>query len=135
MNYWQPSIDRWILQEADTTPFPSTANTQMNASNSERQSHLFGADLMSGGVPVKSEEEEDVFDRLSKPYHGIRTFSELKRKIHESIENIYNLSRVKDDNKVVSNPYEAIKVIMDNPDLKAMLDIASDEIKKRFVSI
>lgn len=130
MNYWQPLIDNWLLKESEGTPLPP-----MNANNSERQSHLFGADLMSGGVPVKSEEEEDVFDKISTPYKGIRTFKELKTKIHESIENIYNLSKVKDDNKVVSNPYEAIKVIMDNPDLKAMLDIASDEIKKRFVSI
>jgi hypothetical protein len=134
MNLWQPSIDRWIIKESDS-PLPSTTNASMNGNDSSRQSHLFGADLMSGGVPVKSEEEEDVYDKLSTSYKGIGTFSELKKKIHESVENIYNLSKIKDDNKVVSNPYEAIKVIMDNPDLKAMLDIASNEIKKRFVSI
>jgi hypothetical protein len=134
MNYWQPPIDKWLLQEAEAG-LPSTNSVSSNASPSERQSHLFGADHMAGGVPVKSEEEEDVYDRISPSYKGIRTFSELKRKIHETIENIFNLSKVEDNNKVVSNPYEAIKVIMDNPDLKAMLDIASNEIKKRFVSI
>lgn len=133
MNLWQPSIDRWIIKESDS-PLPSTTSAQMNGNDSSRQSHLFGADLMSGGVPVKSEEEEDVYDKLSVSYKGIKTFSELKRKIHETVENVFNLSKIKDDNKIVSNPYEAIKVILDNPDLKAMLDIASDEIKKRFVS-
>lgn len=134
MNLWQPSIDRWIIQEFDTTT-PSTTDAQMNASNSERQSHLFGADLMSGGVPVKSEEEEDVFDKLSTPYKGIKTFSELKRRIHETVESVFSLSKIEDDNRVVSNPYGAIQTILDSPDFKAMLDVASNEIKKRFVSI
>jgi hypothetical protein len=134
MNLWQPSIDRWIIQEFDTTT-PSTTDAQMNANNSERQSHLFGADLMSGGVPVKSEEEEDVFDKLSTPYKGIKTFSELKRKIHETVESVFSLSKIEDDNRVVSNPYGAIQTILDSPDFKAMLDVASNEIKKRFVSI
>jgi hypothetical protein len=134
MNLWQPSIDRWIIQEFDTTT-PSTTDAQMNANNSERQSHLFGADLMSGGVPVKSEEEENVFDKLSTPYKGIKTFSELKRKIHETVESVFNLSKIEDDNRVVSNPYGAIQTILDSPDFKAMLDVASNEIKKRFVSI
>lgn len=134
MNYWQPSIDRWILQESDT-PFPSTANTRMNANDSSRQSHLFGADLMSGGVPVKSEEEEDVHDKLSQPYKGITTLHTLQEKIHEVLERVYTLSKIDKDSRVNSNPYGVIKNFLDSPDLKTMLDIASDEIKKRFVSV
>ena len=136
MNYWQPLIDNWMLKESENIPFSSTTNTQMNANNSERQSHLFGSDLMSGGVPVKSEEAEDVYDKLSQPYKGIKTLQELRKKIHENIEHVFNLSKTDDGStKVVSNPYEAIKNILDSPDLKTMLDIASEEIKKRFVSI
>jgi hypothetical protein len=134
MNLWQPSIDRWIIKESDLSS-PSTTNASMNSNDSSRQSHLFGADLMSGGVPVKSEEEEDVFDKLSTPYKGIKTFSELKRKIHETVESVFSLSKIEDDNRVVSNPYGAIQTILDSPDFKAMLDVASNEIKKRFVSI
>lgn len=135
MNYWQPSIDRWILQEAENTPFPSTANNQMNGNDSSRQSHLFGADLMAGGVPVKSEEEEDAYDMLPTPYKGIKTLEELKRKIHEVVENMYDLSKTdKFAYKTSSNPYELIKGALNHPDFRAMLDIAEEEIKRRFVS-
>jgi hypothetical protein len=133
MNYWQPHIDNWLLKEADAS-FPPTTNMSSNASQSERQSHLFGADLMAGGVPVKSEEEEDVYDRLSTPYKGMKSLTELRKKIHEIVENAFNLSKIGDTRTVVSNPYEVIKNILDSPDLKTMLDIASEEIKKRFVS-
>ena len=137
MNYWQPPIDNWLLQEAEAG-FPPATSVSSNASQSDRQSHLFGSDHMAGGVPVKSEEEEDVYDKLSTPYKGILTFNRLKEQINQVIGDIYNLSKVdKDNNHDLSgrNPYEAMKTMLDNPDLKAMLEIASNEIKKRLVSI
>jgi hypothetical protein len=127
MNYWQPPIDNWLLKEADAG-FPPTTSMSSNASQ----------DHMAGGVPVKSEEEEDIYDKLSTPYKGILTLNRLKEQINQVIGDIYNLSKVDKDNKYDlsgRNPYEAIKTMLDNPDLKAMLDIASEEIKKRLVSI
>jgi hypothetical protein len=124
MNYWQPAIDRWILQEAE-------------AGFSDRQPHLFGTDHLAG-VPVKSEEEEDVYDKLSTPYKGILTLKRLKEQINQVIGDIYDLTKVDKDNKYDlsgKNPYEAIKTMLDNPDLKAMVEIASNEIKKRQVSV
>ena len=59
----------------------------------------------------------------------------MKRKIHETVESVFSLSKIEDDNRVVSNPYGAIQTILDSPDFKARLDVASNEIKKRFVSI
>jgi len=123
-NFWQPSIDNWILKEND-------ANNSAVDNNSK-----FSGDFMAGGsnfpLPVKSEEEEE-FDKLKQSYKGITTFSRLKDQINQILEDIYNLSKVDKDNKGV-NPYENIIQMMDNPDLKSMLEIASNEIKEKNLS-
>jgi hypothetical protein len=50
------------------------------------------------------------------------------------LEDIYGLSKVEKDSDNSTNPYEKIIQMIQNPDLKAMLDIASDEIKKKNLS-
>jgi hypothetical protein len=136
-NYWQPLIDSWILQEADAST-PSTTITPPNASNSHMNMNVFGSDIMSKGVPVKSEEEEEKVDKISQPYKGIKTLYRLKDQIDQILGDIYNLSKSAKENKHhvanENNPYEIIKNMLDNPDLKTMLEIASEEIKKRKVS-
>jgi rubrerythrin len=92
-----------------------------------------GADQMAGGMPVKNEEEEE-HDKLETPYKGMRTLSRLKDQINQILEDIYGLSKIDKDHKDTTNPYEKIIQMMDNPDLKAMLEIASDEIKKKNLS-
>lgn len=111
-NYWQPNIDNWILNET-------------NAS--------YGIDQMAGGIPVKQEEEEE-YEKLEQPYKGITTLSRLKDQINRLLEDIYGLSKTDKDHKDTTNPYEKIIQMMDNPDLKTMLEIASNEIKKKNLS-
>jgi hypothetical protein len=57
----------------------------------------------------------------------------LKEQINQILEDAYGLSKVDKGDKS-SNPYEKIINILDNPDLKTMLDIASDELKKKNLS-
>jgi hypothetical protein len=123
-NFWQPSIDNWILKENDANNSAIDANSK------------FSGDFMAGGsnfpLPVKSEEEEN-HDTLKQSYKGITTFSRLKDQINRVLEDVYNLSKVDKENKGI-NPYENIIQMLDNPDLKSMLDIASNEIKEKNLS-
>lgn len=123
-NYWQPNIDNWILNENDADAFSSSPNSK------------YGGDYMAGGskfpLPVKSEEEEEKHDKLKQSYKGITTLSRLKEQINQVLEDICNLSKTDhNDYKSKNNPYEVIIQMIDNPDLKTMLNIASDEIKQR----
>jgi len=121
-SYWQPNIDNWILNENDAGAYQAGVNMSYG-----------GADQMAGGMPVKNEEEEE-HDKLETPYKGMRTLSRLKDQINQILEDIYGLSKIDKDHKDTTNPYEKIIQMMDNPDLKAMLEIASDEIKKKNLS-
>jgi len=120
-NYWQPSIDNWIINENDATAFGSNMN------------FAFSNDIMAKGVPVKSEEEEE-HDKLKTPYRGITTLSKLREKIKETIEHVFILSKTEKGETDKINPYERIIQMLDNPELKTMLEIASNEIKERNVS-
>jgi hypothetical protein len=120
-NYWQPNIDNWILNENDAGAFQAGIN------------NLYAADHMAGGMPIKNEEEEE-HDKLKTPYKGISTLSRLKEQINQVLEDIYGLSKTDKDHKDTTNPYEKIIQMLDNPDLKTMLEIASDEIKKKNLS-
>lgn len=136
-NYWQPTIDNWILQEASPST-PSTTVMPSDASNGHTNMNIFGSDIMAKGVPVKSEEEEEKADKLNQSYKGITTLSRLKDQIDQILGDIYNLSKSakesKNDVANENNPYEIIKNMLENPDLRTMLEIASEEIKKRKVS-
>jgi hypothetical protein len=128
-SYWQPNIDNWIIKENDASSYGANTNT------------AFASDKMAGGanssftggVPIKSEEEEE-HDKLSQPYKGITTLSRLKDQINQVLGDIYTLSKTGKEGNKSSNPYEQIIQMLNNPDLKTMLDIASDEIKNRSVS-
>ncbi len=120
-NYWQPNIDNWIIKENDATAFGSNMN------------FAFSNDIMANGVPVKSEEEEE-HDKLNAPYKGITSFSKLREKIKETIEHVYTLSKSEKKETDTMNPYERIIQMLEDADLKTMLDIASNEIKERNVS-
>ena len=120
-NYWQPNIDNWIIKENDAGTYQAGVNT------------LYASDQMAGGMPVKNEEEEQ-HEKLETPYKGITTLSRLKDQINQILEDIYGLSKVEKDSNNSTNPYEKIIQMLDNPDLKAMLDIASEEIKKKNLS-
>ncbi len=133
-NFWQPSIDYWIIKESDS-PFPSTASSPMNGNDSSRQSHLFGANLMGNGDPVKSEEQEDKHDALQQDYKGIKSFSKLKEQINQILEDVYNLSKIDKDHKDnTTNPYDNILQTLQSPNLMTMLKMASDEVKKRNIT-
>lgn len=120
-NYWQPNIDNWIIKENDAGTYQAGINT------------LYASDQMSGGMSVKSEEEEQ-YDKLEKPYKGIATLTRLKYQINQILEDIYGLSKVEKNADNSTNPYEKIIQMLDNPDLKTMLDIASDALKKKNLS-
>ncbi len=120
-SYWQPSIDNWIIKENAATAFGANMNS------------AFSSDIMANGVPVKSEEEEE-HDKLKNSYKGITTLSKLREKIKETIEHVFILSKTEKGEVSEINPYEKIIQILDNPDLKTMLEIASNEIKERNVS-
>ena len=119
--YWQPSIDNWIINENDATAFDSNMN------------FAFSNDIMAKGVPVKSEEEEE-HDKLKNPYKGITTLSKLRENIKETIEHVYILSKTEKGEKDKINPYERIIQMLEDANLKTMLEIASNEIKERNVS-
>jgi hypothetical protein len=124
--YWQPQIDNWVLNENDAGAYDANMNSR------------FGGDHMAGGMsaplPVKSEEEEEKQDKLQTPYKGMTTLRRLSDQINQILEDIYGLSKTDKDHNDTSNPYEKIIQMLDNPDLKAMLEIASNEVKKRNLS-
>jgi rubrerythrin len=120
--YWQPQIDNWILKENQLGTFGASINSG------------YGLDQMAGGIPVKSEEEEEKQDKLQTPYKGMTTLKRLSDQINQILEDIYGLSKTDKDHKDTTNPYEKIIQMLDNPDLKAMLEIASNEVKKRNLS-
>ena len=121
--YWQPDIDNWVIKENDASISNSTYAGDKMAAGSNAS--------FTGGIPIKSEEEEH--DKLDQPYKGITTLSIFKEQINQILEDAYGLSKVDKGDKS-SNPYEKIINILDNPDLKTMLDIASDELKKKNLS-
>jgi predicted restriction endonuclease len=123
--YWQPQIDNWILKENDAGAYDFNINSR------------FGGDAMAGGtnapIPVKSEEEEE-HDKLKTPYKGITTLKRLSDQINQILEDMYGLSKTDKEHKDTTNPYEKIIQMLNNPDLKAMLEIASEEIKQKNLS-
>ena len=122
--FWQPDIDNWVIKESDSSAYGSsnTNNTYAGGSNAS----------FTGGIPIKSKEEEE-HDKLDQPYKGLTTLSRLKEQINQILEDAYNFSKTDKEDRA-SNPYEKIINILDNPDLKTMLGIASDEIKKKSLS-
>jgi hypothetical protein len=118
---WSPSIDNWVIKENDASAFQFNNNFQ------------FSSDLMAGGVPVKSENEEEEFDKLKQPYKGIKTLKNLKEQINQILDDIFTLSKTDKQNDG-KNPYEKILNIIENPELKTMLEIASNEIKEKNLS-
>ena len=120
--YWQPNIDNWVLNENDANSYSSYSTGYA------------GADHMANAVPVKSEEEDAIYDKLEYPHKGIVKFSELCKKIEEGIEHIYDLSKVGKDSKKSGNRYDLILQVMRDPELIGMLETASNEIKKRSIS-
>ena len=122
-NYWQPNIDNWILTENDAENFMPNIN-----------SANYGGNVYGSKAPLGIKQEEEEHDVLEQPYKGITTLSRLKDQINQILEDIYGLSKVEKDSDNSTNPYEKIIQMIQNPDLKAMLDIASDELKKRNLS-
>jgi hypothetical protein len=122
-NYWQPNIDNWILTENDAENFMPNIN-----------SANYGGNVYGSKAPMGIKQEEEEHDVLEQPYKGITTLSRLKDQINQILEDIYGLSKVEKDSDNSTNPYEKIIQMIQNPDLKAMLDIASDELKKRNLS-
>lgn len=127
--FWQPDIDNWVIKESDSSAYGSS-----NTNNTYAGDKMAGGSNASftGGIPIKSE-EEDEHDKLDQPYKGLTTLSRLKEQINQILEDAYNFSKVDKEDRA-SNPYEKIINILDNPDLKTMLGIASDEIKKKSLS-
>jgi hypothetical protein len=120
--YWQPQIDNWIINENDAN------NYAFNPTN-------FAVDKMAGNVPVKNEEEEtDSYDKLEQPYKGINTLEKLKKEINRLLTDLKFLSDGDEGGKNKTDVYEIIIKKLDEPDLRAMLDIASKEVKKRNLS-
>lgn len=143
-NYWQPDIDRWIIKEDQDTSssnasfntygqsnFPrSTTFMQSNANNTFRGENPYSASDI---------DEEEYFDKLEKPYKGIKTLKELKTKIQERFQMIMDLVKSKKKDvyrpyEMTNDPYGAILQMIDDPELKVMLNIASEEVKKRQLS-
>jgi hypothetical protein len=127
-SYWQPNIDNWILNENDAGSVPMSPNSKFG-------SNILGSKSghPSAALPVKSEEEE-VHDTLEQPYKGITTLKKLKQQIRKALEDVYGLSKFDDESENSGNPYDAIIELLNNPDLKTMLNVASEEIKKRNLS-
>lgn len=119
--FWKPSIDNWIIEENDANVFDADVNVK------------YGSDAMAGGMPIKSEEEENDI-QLEQPYKGIKTLTRLREQINQILGDIHELSKVDKDHKDSINPYENIIEMIDNPDLKTMLTIASNEIKKKNIT-
>jgi hypothetical protein len=119
-NYWQPDIDNWIINENDT--------------NNVFGSAAFMVDRNAKNVPVKSEEEDEKHDKLEQPYKGIDTLEKLKKEITRLLGDIHHLSEGDQDVKSKTDVYEIIIKKLDEPDLRTMLDIASEEVKKRNLS-
>ena len=121
-NYWQPNIDNWIINENDVNAFAAQPNQKIG-------------EIMAGGshaaLPIKSEEEEDQHDKLENPYRGIKTLQNLKKEISRLLNDLHFLSNGDVDEKSKTDVYEIIIKKMDDPDLRSMLDIASQEVKKR----
>jgi DNA-binding protein Fis len=128
-NYWQPSIDNWIINENDASAYGSNMNSGYAADK------LAGgaSSSFTGGIPLKNEEEEE-FDKLKQPYKGIKTLKALREQINQILEDAFNLSKMDKENSSSENPYEKILHILENPDLKTMLEMASDEIKNKSIS-
>lgn len=127
--YWQPLIDNWIVNENDASAYGSS----MNSSYASDKLAGGANSSFTGGLPLKNEEEEE-FDKLKQPYKGIKTLSALREQINQILEDAFNLSKLDKENSGSSNPYEKIIHILENPDLKTMLEIASDEIKNKSIS-
>jgi hypothetical protein len=127
-NYWQPNIDSWIIRENDASA--NGSNTNASYASDKMAGGLSSS--YSGGIPLEQSDEEE-HDKLKQPYKGITTLSRLREQINQILEDVYNLSKLDKDNKGV-NPYENIIQMMDNPDLKSMLEIASNEIKEKNLS-
>ena len=115
-SYWQPNIDNWIIKENDASAYGSNMNSSF-----------------TGGLPLE-QSDEDEHDKLDSPYKGITTLSRLREQINQILEDIYGLSKTEKEGNKSENPYEKIIQMLNNPDLKTMLDIASDEIKNRSIS-
>ncbi len=115
-NYWQPDIDNWIINENDT--------------NNVFGSAAFMVDRNAKNVPVESNEEEK-HDKLEQPYKGIDTLEKLKKEITRLLGDMHHLSEGDQDVKSKTDVYEIIIKKLDEPDLRTMLDIASEEVKKR----
>jgi hypothetical protein len=120
-NYWQPDIDNWIINENDATAFDSSVNS------------AFSSDIMAKGVPVESNEEEE-HEKLNQPYRGIDTFDKLKKEITRLLNDIRHLAESGEGLNNETDVYEIIIKKLDEPDLIAMLDIASKEVKKRNIT-
>lgn len=146
-NYWQPLIDNWIIKESQAassethgSSFDTYGQSSFPRSTTFMQSNA--NDTFRGENPYSASDvdEEEQFDKLSTPYKGIKTLKELNGKIKERLQMILDLSKferkdVYRPHEMARNPYEAIIQMMDDPELKMMLEIASQEIKKREMSV
>lgn len=121
--FWQPDIDNWVIKENDSSANNTYAGDKMAGGSNVS---------FTGGIPIRPEKEEE-HDKLEQPYKGITTLSRLKEQINQILQDAYGLSKIDKSDKE-SNPYDKIITILNNPDLKTMLDVASDEIKKKNLS-
>ena len=128
-SYWQPTIDNWIIRENDASAYGSNMNSSFAADKMAGGA----SSSFAGGIPLEQSDEEE-HDKLKNPYKGITTLSRLKDQINQILEDIYGLSKTEKEGNKSENPYEKIIQMLNNPDLKTMLDIASDEIKNRSIS-
>jgi hypothetical protein len=128
-SYWQPNIDNWIIREDDSSAYGSNMNSSFAADKIAGGANS----SFTGGLPLE-QSDEDEHDKLDQPYKGITTLSRLREQINQILEDIYGLSKTEKEGNKSENPYEKIIQMLNNPDLKTMLDIASDEIKNRSIS-
>jgi hypothetical protein len=128
-SYWQPNIDNWIIKENDASAYGSNTNSSFASDKMAGGANS----AFTGGIPLE-QADEDEHDKLDQPYKGITTLSRLREQINQILEDIYGLSKTEKEGNKSENPYEKIIQMINNPDLKTMLDIASDEIKNRSIS-
>jgi hypothetical protein len=135
-NYWQPDIDHWIIKESDGSSSDTYGQSSFPRSTTFMQSNA--NDTFRGESPYSASDadEEEYFDKLQRPYKGTKTLKELQKLINETLDKICTLAKTEKKDvykpyEMVNNPYEVILKMIDDPELKAMLMIASEEVKNR----